>query len=109
MAGDQTLSKLNGAVSCVVTVLVCLAVGAMAFQYGPQAFSYVREATTFKPAASSSFTFTPVMPMHGEWDFNGGEFETIPTMGKIDVSSIMSGNANGPTNDANRAMRDYRP
>src|SRR4029453_10525314 len=40
MSGDQTLLRLNGVVSCVVTVVVCLVVGIMGFQYGPQAFSY---------------------------------------------------------------------
>jgi len=109
MAGDRTLSRLNGAVSCVVTVLMCLVVGAMGFQYGPAAFSYVREATTFKPVASSKFTFTSAIPTHSEWNLNGGQFNADQTI-NLDFGGIMTGNPNRSNNsDAKRTLRAYRP
>jgi len=101
MPGAQTLSRLNGVVSCVVTVVVCLVVGIMGFQYGPQAFSYVREATTFKPAPPPSFSYEPIQ--------FSTHFEPIQPLGPH--FGEFSGQTGFPhsSNDNNRAMREFRP
>ena len=101
MAGDQTLTRLNGIISCVMAVLVCVAVGAMGFLYVPAAFSYVREATTFKPAEPIQFSYEPVT-----LNYDPSQWQHQPY---IDVEALMGNGANRSRNNNERAMRDYRP